>query len=90
MEYILTFLIGAAAGSGVIYLLLSHKAKYDGSTESAAEIAALRAKLDDANQCIAELPQGATPLATTHTTSSHPEDWSSSSSASEQSYALCQ
>lgn len=52
MEYILAFLIGAAAGAGVVWLILSQNAKAGG--ESVSEIANLRAKLDAANQRIAD------------------------------------
>ena len=52
MEYILAFLIGAAAGAGVVWFILSQNAKAGG--ESVSEIANLRAKLDAANQRIAD------------------------------------
>ena len=52
MEYILDFLIGAAAGAGVVWFILSQNAKAGG--ESVSEIANLRAKLDAANQRIAD------------------------------------
>ena len=52
MEYILAFLIGAAAGAGVVWFILSQNAKAGG--ESVSEIANLSAKLDAANQRIAD------------------------------------
>lgn len=54
MEYILTFLIGAAAGAGVVWFILSQNAKANDNPQSVAEIANLRAKLDAANQRIAD------------------------------------
>lgn len=54
MEYILAFLIGAAAGAGVVWFILSQNAKAGGNAESVSEIADLRAKLDAANQRIAD------------------------------------
>ena len=52
MEYILAFLIGAAAGAGVVWFILSQNAK--AGDKSVSEIANLRAKLDAANQRIAD------------------------------------